>query len=336
MPEALSQQQIDELLQRMQAGNMDEVVEEEPSDEKLYDFSSPKKFTKDQIKSLNNLYETFCRSLSSYLTTTLRSVCEVNVTQIEELRYREFSNALPDSILIGLIDFKPENKQLGESTIIMEFPTSFGYLTIDRMMGGTGPGFFPDRDFTEVETALLTHIFEQVSIFMKEAWNNYFPLETSLLNIETNGRFLQAFSPEDVMVIVSLEISDETFTDTANVCIPAETLELLIGTLNSKYTKAKAQLDPKMEQQRKDILMEHLKETNAEITAYLGKTYMQLGEIAQLQPGDVITLNHRIDEDISVHIENIPWYTARTGEVDDKRAVKLVQAIPDKRKEKKG
>lgn len=45
---------------------------------------SPKKFTKDQLKSLNSLYENFARVASSYITSVLRDVCEIGVAQIEE------------------------------------------------------------------------------------------------------------------------------------------------------------------------------------------------------------------------------------------------------------
>ena len=96
MAEALSQSQIDELLQRMRSGNVDEAPASEESKVKEYDFTSPKKFTKEQMRSLSTLYENYSRILSVYLTGILRDVIEVEVTQIEEQRYFEYNNALPD------------------------------------------------------------------------------------------------------------------------------------------------------------------------------------------------------------------------------------------------
>ena len=87
MAEALTQNQIDELLRRMRAGELEEPKPEDKNKEKLYDFSSPKKFTKDQLNFLSNLYENFTRVIPSYFTGILRSICEVNVVQIEEQRY---------------------------------------------------------------------------------------------------------------------------------------------------------------------------------------------------------------------------------------------------------
>ena len=137
MAEALTQSQIDELLSRMRSGDSQAQVEQEDK-VKEYDFSSPKKFTKDQLKSLTSLYENYARFLSSYFTSVLRSACEVTISQIEEQRYYEFNNALPDNALIGMIGFAPQSSPADENTMMLELPTSFGFLLIDRLMGGSG------------------------------------------------------------------------------------------------------------------------------------------------------------------------------------------------------
>ena len=111
MADALSQSQIDELLQRVRSGSMEEEGAEHTPKEKKYDFASPKKFTKDQLNSLSNLYDNFTRVLSSYFTSILRSVCDITVSQIEEQRYHEFGNALPDNTLVGMIAFSPRSEE---------------------------------------------------------------------------------------------------------------------------------------------------------------------------------------------------------------------------------
>lgn len=329
MPETLSQNQIDELLKRMRSG----ISEKEPepkTKEKLYDFSSPKKFTKDQLKSLNNLYENFSRVLSSYFTSILRSVCEVSISQVEEQRYHEFNNALPDNTLVGMISFQPNAVSYGETTLMIELPTPFGFLLIDRLMGGSAENYSPDRDYTDIETALLELILTNITRYMQEAWSSYFPLKTSLRSVETNGRFLQAFSPQDIVVIVSIEIREEHFTGTANICMPAENLEEIINSFSVKYTHPTKQQDPGKDKMKQELLLDYIKQSDLEVTAFLDTCRMSLNEIMQLQVGDVISLNRRIDDDISVFVEGVPWFTARIGEAGTKKALKLVTAVSEK------
>ena len=328
MAEALSQNQIDELLKRMKSGDMDDKeAGQVKSKEKEYDFSSPKKFTKDQLNSLSNLYENFSRVISSYFTSILRSVCEINVVQIEEQRYYEFNNALPDKALVGMLSFKPESAQYDETTLMLDLSTSFGYLVVDRLMGGTGEVYAPDRDYSEIELAVLKSVFENIAKYLREAWANYFPVGTALRSIETNGRLLQAFSPQDIVVIVTLEIKEESFVGTANLCMPAENLEEVINSFSLKYSRSVKQQDPEKEKVKRDVVMDYLKHSDLELEAILDDCQMSLGDIVQLQVDDVIALNKRIEENILVNVEGLPWYTARLGELDKKKALKIVGSI---------
>jgi flagellar motor switch protein FliM len=68
-----------------------------------YDFLSPKKFTREQIRLLENIFESFSRLFSLHMSGMLRMNCQAEVLQIEEEEYKEFANALTDSVLIGVI-----------------------------------------------------------------------------------------------------------------------------------------------------------------------------------------------------------------------------------------
>lgn len=327
MAEALSQNQIDELLKKMQSGSLDEPEPEPKSKLKEYDFSSPKKFTKDQLKSLNNLYENFCRIISSYFTSVLRNVCEVEIVQIEEQRYYEFNNALPDNTLVAMLSFEPEGAQYDESTMMMEFATGFGYLLVDRFMGGVGRPYTPERTYTEIELSLINLAIENIAKFMQEAWSSYIAVKTELRSVETNGRLLQAYSQQDVVVIVTLEIKEEDFIGTANICMPADNLEGVINSFSVKYAHSTKQQDPEREKMNQELMMDSLKQSELEMEAVLDHCQMSLGDISLLQVNDVVVLNKKIDTDLDINVEGIPWYTARLGELETKKAVKLVESI---------
>ena len=93
----LSQAQMGEMLKNVAAGAVPEVTQKEEEKVKEYDFRAPKKFTKEQIKVLDGIFENYARLLSSYLTGLLRLYCRVSLVNIEEQRYSEFNNALPDT-----------------------------------------------------------------------------------------------------------------------------------------------------------------------------------------------------------------------------------------------
>lgn len=325
MPEALSQSQIDELLKKMQFGEINETTESKRKI-KDYDFSIPKKFTKDQLKLLNTLYENFSRVISSYFTSLLRGLCEVTVVGIEEQRYYEFNNALSDTVLVTMMDFKPE--QQDETTMLMELSTSFGYLLVERLMGGSSSPYIPDRDYTEIEIAMLRHVNNTISQYLKEAWNNYLPVQIELRSIETNGRLLQAFSPQDVVVIVSFEMKGIDFASNGNICMSAENLDALITSFNSRYYKSTTkQQDPEKEKIRRDMVLDYLSQSDLEMEVILDNCEISLGDLMQLQVNDVISLNKKINDDLCVLVEGTPWFSGRLGEMDTKKAIKLMSSI---------
>lgn len=305
MPEQLSQSQIDALLKKMSSGEA--PVQEEVSKVREYDFKSPKKFTKEQLRSLDSLYETFCRMLSPYLSGLSRTVCEIEVVQIEEQRYYEYNNALPESALIGMIEMKPANKRYDDSRMIMNIPTSIGFYLIDRVLGGPGKGSNLSRNFTDIEIAILTNVFTNITQRMEDTWNNHLASSVRLSEIETNSHLLQVFAPEDIVVIVMLSIKmGDNVDESISICIPAEFLEEVIDTFSLRYAHSTKRQDPEREEAKKRLILESVCASKMEMKVLFDQFQMSLQDIMQLQPDDVIPLNKSIHSDVLVTIDKIP------------------------------
>ena len=165
----LSQAEIDALLNQLTSGGP-AASEDESAKIKKYDFKSPKKFTKEQLRTLDGLYENFSRMLSSYLSGILRQFCEVTVLSIEEQRFFEYNNALPDSALIGKIDLKPVDKHYSDGMLLMDMSTALGFFMIERLLGGAGTNYHLTRDYTDIELAILDNVFTKILSRLQDAW----------------------------------------------------------------------------------------------------------------------------------------------------------------------
>jgi len=321
VPEQLSQSQIDALLKKMASGG--EEVQEEKTKVKEYDFKSPKKFTKEQLKAMDGLYETFSRMLASYFSGLLRTVCEINVVQIEEQRYYEYNNALPDTALMGLVEMRPENKRYEGSTFIMDMSTSVGFYLVDRVLGGPGTGYNLNRDYTDIEIAILGNIIDKITQRLQETWQNNLPIAAKLAEIQTNARLLQVYAPEDVVLIVILNVKLGQVEGNLNICMPAEFLESVMHTFSLRYARPTKHQDRDKEEQKKRIILENVCESEMEVRVIFDRFQLELQEIMQLQPDDVIPLAKRVDSDVLVTVEKIPWFTAKLGQTKKKKAVRL-------------
>lgn len=325
MPDILSQNQIDALLQSISSGNTD--VEEDLKEEKKtkdYDFRSPKKFTKEQLRTMDSLHESLARLISSYFSGVLRTICEVDILQIEEQRYYEFNNALPDMTLIGLIDLKPKGVNLNESTLMMDVSQNICFYLVDRLLGGSGDGYAYSRDYTEIELAILHSVYNRITGYIQESWCDYIEVAAEMGSIETNPRLIQVYAPEDIVVLVVLKVKFKNLEGTISICIPAVGLEEMLGDFTSKYMRiSKKMSDDNKDNMRKGIIKESIYESDLELKVIFDQTQLNLSDVMRLRVDDVIPLNKKTSSSVYLAVNDIRWFDASLGGVKNKKAVKV-------------
>ena len=77
MPDMMSQEEIDKLLGNFQAGtvNLDDIAQAEEYEKlKVYDFKRPDKFSKDQLRAIQMIHESFARQTTTVMSTLIRSI----------------------------------------------------------------------------------------------------------------------------------------------------------------------------------------------------------------------------------------------------------------------
>lgn len=325
MPEILTQSQIDALLKGINSGevNTDENDNKEKK-VKEYDFYSPKRFTKEQLRTMDSMHENLSRLLSNYFSGVLRVFAEVSVLQVEEQRYFEFNNALPDNALIGLMELQPKIHNMNESTVMVDMSTNIGFFMIDRLLGGSGDGYALTRDFTEIEIAILTNVYQKLSGYIQDSWCDYIEVACSLDSIETNPRLLQVYAPEDIVVIVVLSVKLRELEGTVNICIPGMGLEEMLGDFTSKYTRINKKLsDENREALRKQVIEDTLYGSDLEVKAIFDQTQLELADIMRLRVNDVIPLSKHVNGNINLFVDSAPWFSGKLGVTKNKKAVKI-------------
>ncbi len=331
MAEVLSQKQIDELLGNLQSGNMDiQEIEEQNSGPKVkdYDFTSPKKFTREQIRFLQNIFESFARLLSLQLSGMLRMSCQATVIQVEEEEYREFGNALNDSLLVSVMGLHSHEYNVEDKHILMEMSRPVSFCILDRMLGGDGSGYMIDRDYTEIEISLLTYVFKQIAVLMKDAWSNYQDVSFSMDSIETNAQSIQLIQPDESAAIVVVEVVIGSLKGNMNICLPASSLEEIFKKFSSKYLKSNHRDDPAVEKRRRENILSELKDTPLTVSAILGEAKITLRDLLELHRDDIILLNTQVEEgSVVVKVEKLPWFTGTMGTKRKRYAVKIEKVL---------
>ncbi|WP_022760159.1 flagellar motor switch protein FliM [Butyrivibrio sp. AD3002] len=322
MSEVLSQNEIDNLLAALNTGELD-VDQMSAADEKKvkdYDFKRPAKFSKEHLRTLEMIYEHYGRLLSTTLPLYLRKNVQVSVANSETVTYSEFSNALSNPVILGIINFLPL-----QGTIILELQANIGFAFIDRMLGGEGVGLDKTRPFTDIEMPLIEKLITICMQLMVEPWENVLAINPIMERIETNPQFAQVISPTDMIAIVTLNIKIGDVEGLMNICLPYFTLESVMDKLNTKFWFST------MQKHDDDTYGEHLeslvRHVDVPVKAILGRCNVSVSDFVQLQRGDIIRLDNQVNSELQVYVGDIYKFTAMPGTAKDKYAVKITSVI---------
>lgn len=333
MADVLSQSQIDALLNSFSSEGTKafEEIEEQAKEQKIknYDFKMPKKFTKEQLKVIDGIFENYSRVLSSYLTGLMRIFCKVEVLQIEEQLYYEFNNALPDYVMMSMVNMGITDDDVIETNSIMQVSNQIAFTMMDRLMGGEGTYYEQNRDFTEIEVGLFTTVLNKMAALLKEPWGTYIDINPVITTIETNARVMQSISPDEVVILVVLEMEIKDVKNTMTFCIPAMNLESIMSKFGDRWSRTTKKLDPKREKERRVSLLEAIKDSDLRISAVLGETKLDLYDVLTMQVNDIIPLNVPIDSNITVNIGSNLWFDGKLGTKNNKKAVKIDNIYKD-------
>ena len=322
MGDVLSQNEIDNLLQALSSGELDaeEIKDSDEKQIKNYDFARPAKFSKEHLRTLEIIFEHYGRLLSTNLPVYLRKAIQVEVMNSEAVSYSEFSNALSNPVLLGIINFAPL-----KGNIILEIASNLGYAMVDRMLGGEGEPLEKTREFSEIELLIIERILTVCVNLLHEPWENVVDIHPRLERIETNSQFAQIISPSEMIAIVTINIKIGDVEGLMNVCLPYLTLEDIMYKLNTKYWYSTMQ--DKDEQQYVDAIETLISKAPIPMKAVLGNSTISVSDFSGLQVGDIIRLDTKVNQELDVFVGNIKKFTALPGSSGDKYAVRITSVI---------
>ncbi|MCL2747316.1 MAG: flagellar motor switch protein FliM [Oscillospiraceae bacterium] len=322
MADVLSQSEIDALLQAINTGEVDVDATQDNvplGQAASYDFRTANRFSREQIRTLALVYENFSRLYSTYLSGTLRSMCEVSVVGVEELKYHEFVNALPTSVLLSVIAMPP---LVGPT--LLEVPSSLAYAMISRLLGGSGGEDSEiTRGFTEIELVLFERITRQFIGLFNEAWQKVIDVRATLERLETSAQFAQIVAMGETVAVVTMNARIGDTEGLINCCLPHLALEPIAKQLNTKVLfQAGGEQYRDFPPITEDI-KQLIQKTQLPITAVFNNTAAPVSDILDLRVGDILPLEHRVSQPLTVKVGHLAKFRASLGTQGNRYAVMI-------------
>ncbi len=326
MTEILSQDEIDALLTAISTGEVDTTdytATKEQRKVKIYDFRRPDKFSKDQIRTLQMMHETFARLTTTALSAQLRALVSVHVASVDQLTYEEFIRSIPNPTTLAVVNMDPL-----KGSAVLEIDPSITFTIIDKLFGGRGEATKISRELTDIEQSVMEGIIVRILGNLREAWSNVIDLRPRLGNIETNPQFAQIVPPNDMVVLITLETKIGEVEGMTNLCIPYITIEPVISKLSAQYWYSsirKGATDENM-----NIIQSRLETVLLPVVAEIGEVEINMEDIMSLHLGDVVKLpNTKLSSDMTLRIGGRKKFKCRPGVVGSRVAVQVGESIED-------
>jgi flagellar motor switch protein FliM len=330
MNEVLSQDEIDQLLTAISTGDIETEEVTKAADQrkiKIYDFKRPDKFSKEQIRTVSIMHETFARLTTTALSAQLRSIATVHVASVDQLTYEEFIRSIPNPTTLGIINMDPL-----KGSAVLEIDPSVTFSIIDRLFGGQGKGTKISRDLSDIEQSVMEGIIVKILGNLREAWSQVIDLRPRLGQIETNPQFAQIVPPTEMVVLVTLETKVGEEEGMMNFCIPYLTIEPIISKLSAQYMYSSVRSGATTE--NLNILKERLSTVDIPVVAEIGSMNLMVKDVLALRVGDIVRLsNTKTTDPMILKVGNREKFLCRPGIVGTKIAVQIVRFLEDFAKE---
>lgn len=327
MAEVLSQQQIDQLLSTISSTTAEKedlsATGGRQHRVKIYDFKRPDKFSKEQMRTVSVINETFARLTITALSAYLRTVVNIHVFSVDQLTYEEFVRSIPNPTTMAVIDMEPL-----KGSAVLEMDPVITFSIIDRLFGGQGISKKYDRDLTEIERAVTESIVVRMLGSIRESWSQVVDLRPRLIQVETNPQFAQIVPPTEMVLLISLETRINEAEGMLNLCIPYITIEPIASKLSSQHWYSVARNSDVNE--NLSPIQERLSNVSLDISAVVGETDITVREVLGLQRGDYIRLPQtNSNQEVSLQVGGKDKFLCRPGRLGTRLALQVVKQVAE-------
>ncbi len=321
MAEVLSQQEIDQLLNKVKSGEEQTVSQGADKEAVLFDFRLPNRISKNQLRTIRNISENFSESFGSFLVSKLQSIVNINVTSIDQIYYSEYILSVSNPAC--LYTFEIRNTDIKG---ILELNLDLSLALVDKLLGGSGVGVKQTNVITPIEQKVLGVIVERVMIDLRKCWQVVDDLDFRIERFESDIDFAQITSQSESVLLISFEIIIAEQSYMMNLCFATFAFDKIISKLSSQnFTSIRPAKNTSTT--TSEIISGHLYKTLLPVTVEFGGAKISVQNLFDLEAGDIIKLDTTISDEHAVKIGTKTLFFGRAGVVNKHKAIKITRKV---------
>ena len=328
MNQVLSQAEVDALLNAVAEGSLDtnsssgSVKKDEKKDVQTYDLTNQDRVIRGKMPTLDLIYERFVRLFRMSLSNSLRKIASISIISTDLLKFGEFVNTLPIPSCVGIL-----RSESLRGPALLVFESKLAYALIDSYFGGTDRPYTKSdgKEFTRIELMIMNKVMQLSIADLEEAWAPVHKIGLMHLRTETNPQFVGVVPLSDVIISTTFEVELENASGTIALVIPYSTIESIKNKLNSSFQSDSDRADRVWIEN----LETHMEAVNANVSVNLGETQITVGDLVNLNIGDIIPLSQDCDGELMLNVEGVPKFKCFFGVSRGTRAVQVTKPVEE-------
>jgi flagellar motor switch protein FliM len=318
MNKVLSQDEVDALLRGVEVGDIETEKKTADVGVRAFDLASQERIIRGRMPGLEMANERFARFFRNSISSMIMKFVDINIQGIEMVKFSEFMKTIPMPSSINIFKMEPLK---GFALFVIEAPMVFGF--IECFFGGSSAKYVKSegRYFTLIEQKVIKKLVLTALSDMAEAWKGIEQIRPEPTSSEMNPQFVTIVTPTEVVMKIEVHIEIEEFVGKVFFCIPYSMIEPVKEKLFSGIQADKCEADQRWVARLREILLE----SYVNLVAEIGKTEITVGDMMNLEIGNVIMLGKSAQDDIAVKIEEIVKFKGTPGVSRGCQAVKILK-----------
>ncbi|MGK5081698.1 flagellar motor switch protein FliM [Bdellovibrionota bacterium FG-1] len=296
----------------------------EPNDPEVapYDLTNQDRVIRGRMPTLDIIYERFIRLYRMSLSNALRKIATISIISTDLLKFGEFVNTLPIPSCMCIMRFESLR-----GPALLVFESKLAYALVDSFFGGTDRPYtkIEGKEFTRIELSIMRKVMDLAIKDLEDAWAPVHKTDISFGRTEVNPQFVGVVPPSDVIISTTFEVELENASGTIALVIPYSTIEPIKHKLNASFQTETDRVDTEWTNK----MEEHLRQAPANVRVNLGAAAITVGDLVNLNIGDIIPLSQDVDGELDILVEGVPKFKCFFGISRGNRAVQVTRLLDD-------
>lgn len=282
-----------------------------------FDFKRPSKFTKDHIRIIEMMHNSFARLIESRLSLLTRNVTDVSLMMIEQKTFGEYISSLSELSYIATMF-----SSTFDGDVVLQFTNEILFVLLDRILGGDGASSI-SREFTDIELTLIDNILDEYVEAIKEAWINVEQMDLRIKDTETNPQFARPVATNEMCLVLNFRMTSGEKKGYFSFCLPYPSIKSILHKLDARSWYEDNQSINSRKKDKK--IIENMMKVNLGIKVVLGEAEIPFKNINDIEVGDVIRLNKKICDNLDMVIDDNKLFDVQVGKIDKRIAVQITK-----------